>query len=606
MKKTAFKTFVCSFVFSLFVILATNRVFFRTKNMVNDDINLPEKNITLFLKDKELAPIRLASLPAKKIILSNIADIPQKNDALTENGESFVSDIKVENTPLSPIDTEENSFSNETNGSTLPIPVISKEDIVETKNVIEEPSDAFVISDTEQNKKQVNPALTITSNAQAEADQNILAQKEDISLQENLIDVKIPLEKASSQKLAQFEKPTVNTTVSNNTNMIIEEKSEEIKKIKTEENISIQEANTPLALIPLENNQQNVWAKAEIKKADDANKNLVALNSKNIPISSMEAQKQNTPSTSSEVKDKAWKSMKEKYGNRKEDDPWVVAKGKKVPNNKLMLDDKKYKMSDEDVQKIFEANKKLSSDEAAENNLQLASKTVKNLLIPIPEEILNDENLTPQLISSPKNQEIKEELEAKGLIKQEEVKEETPKEVITSEATKTTTEADTTNKEGGILDSITSLFGKDKNATPEIGTNEDNEENTSSLFSAFTKKQTRLISKILPTEIRLSFQPNRAEISGQTLKWIKAFAQKTAEEPSVGLEIRIDGTSSPLLQRRRLNLLRNILLNEGATPEKINTVFTAREPNSFILRTIKMKKETINTPAKNNNRYMQW
>lgn len=114
------------------------------------------------------------------------------------------------------------------------------------------------------------------------------------------------------------------------------------------------------------------------------------------------------------------------------------------------------------------------------------------------------------------------------------------------------------------------------------------------------------MSKILPTEIRLSFQPNRAEISGQTLKWIKAFAQKTAEENNVGLEIRIDGTSSPLLQRRRLNLLHNILLSEGANPQKIKTVFTAREPNSFILRTILVSNKEDKKEIKNKNQYIQW
>ena len=321
----------------------------------------------------------------------------------------------------------------------------------------------------------------------------------------------------------------------------------------------------------------------------------------------MDAKKHDLSAPASKTNDKAWKSMKEKYGSQKADDPWVVAKGKKFPDNQLLLDEKKYKISDEEVQKIFEANKALSSNNE-EENIQLASKTVKNLLIPIPEDILNDENLTPQLISSPKNQEIKEELEAKGLIRKEEAEEESKedKEVTSTSASTQTPSADTTSKDGSILDSLTSLFTGNKTTTPEIGVNEDDEEDTNTLFSAFTRKQNRLMSKILPTEIRLSFQPNRAEISGQTLKWIKAFAQKTAEEPSTGLEIRIDGTSSPLLQRRRLNLLQNILLNEGAEPEKINTVFTAREPNSFILRTVRINKERINTPAKNNNRYMQW
>ena len=99
-------------------------------------------------------------------------------------------------------------------------------------------------------------------------------------------------------------------------------------------------------------------------------------------------------------------------------------------------------------------------------------------------------------------------------------------------------------------------------------------------------------NKILPTEIRLSFQTNRAEISGKTLNWIQAFAKKTMENDYTILEIRIDGTSSYNLQQKRLNLLYNILTNLGLDYEKVNTVFTNREPNSFVLRTVKTKEDS--------------
>ena len=88
--------------------------------------------------------------------------------------------------------------------------------------------------------------------------------------------------------------------------------------------------------------------------------------------------------------------------------------------------------------------------------------------------------------------------------------------------------------------------------------------------------------------MRLAFQPNRAEISGTTLKWIHAFANKVNSDRSVILEIRIDGTSSYSLQQKRLNLLHNILTNKGVDYRKINTVFTTREPNSFIIRTVRI------------------
>ena len=98
--------------------------------------------------------------------------------------------------------------------------------------------------------------------------------------------------------------------------------------------------------------------------------------------------------------------------------------------------------------------------------------------------------------------------------------------------------------------------------------------------------------KILPSEIRLSFQPDRAEISGKTLDWLKAFAQKAIENDDVALEIRIDGSSSYALQQKRLNLLYNILTNLGLGYAKVHTVFTAREPNSFILRAVKTSEDS--------------
>ena len=86
----------------------------------------------------------------------------------------------------------------------------------------------------------------------------------------------------------------------------------------------------------------------------------------------------------------------------------------------------------------------------------------------------------------------------------------------------------------------------------------------------------------------MAFQPNRAEISGVTLKWLQAFANKINEDRNAGLEIRIDGSSSYELQQKRLNLLNNILASNGVDFNKVNTIFTTREPNSFIIRTVRI------------------
>ena len=117
--------------------------------------------------------------------------------------------------------------------------------------------------------------------------------------------------------------------------------------------------------------------------------------------------------------------------------------------------------------------------------------------------------------------------------------------------------------------------------------------------------------KILPTEIRLSFQPNRAEISGTTLQWIQAFGNKAAKEAAVALEIRLNAGNDRILQQKRLNLLSNILTGRGVNREKIKVVYTTREPNSFVMRTIWINETENEVSMKNNTQnnngyYLQW
>lgn len=65
------------------------------------------------------------------------------------------------------------------------------------------------------------------------------------------------------------------------------------------------------------------------------------------------------------------------------------------------------------------------------------------------------------------------------------------------------------------------------------------------------------------------------------------------------------------LQQKRLNLLHNILTNKGVEYSKINTVFTNREPNSFIIRTITRNNINTETTKGRMNKpresyYLQW
>ena len=236
----------------------------------------------------------------------------------------------------------------------------------------------------------------------------------------------------------------------------------------------------------------------------------------------------------------------------------------------------------------------------------------QNLLIKIPEDILNDEDLTPQLVSPDKPEEVKIEQEVDQMLKQKDGKDkdtallrkkapETPQDPVA--------EASPAPAKKTILNSLSSIFSSDnktKGQKAQISSQDEEETPGSNVRKRLTK--VRRPGRIMPTEMRLSFQPNRAEISGQTLRWIQAFAAKAATNPSMFIEIRIDGTSAMELQQRRLNLLHNILTNKGVEYSKINTVFTNREPNSFIIRTLSFNNTHGggNENLNNGSYYQQW
>lgn len=581
MEKAGLKTFVYSFVFSLFTLLSVHGVFLRTPAKRSVDTKIPSKNITLFFKNNTLAANSVQSAPAKKIVLSVLPEI-KIQDKTTEQipltADDFIDDEPAEqiiaaNIPL------QNSTPSENNA------------ILETKQPINKIADNF-----EQIMNSPPPtALSPQSETETfDFNSNIETQEEPQSNNPVLAAegiIQVATNDFSQTRQSQPE-PTAKTA---QPEQIVAASA----SIPAQEE-SVQRRENPNRLIPLEKNSTSAkLVQNEVKTADDVEHNQVALNAHNVPIKSMLNGKQTSPeaNTSSDK----WQSMSEKQSASKNDtNPWLVAKGGKFPRNKMILQDKSYQQDEEEIRRILSANDTQQVQSNA-GTIKLAAETAKNLLIPIPDEIMKEKNITPQLVSSSKNQVVEDELAAKEALHKEESPDDEP------ESTPLPSQEE---KKGGLLDSLSSIFSAKKN-TPQIGNSvEEGAESKNSLLSAFTRKRTRATSKILPTEIRLSFQPNRAEISGQTLKWIRAFAQKTAEEASTGLEIRIDGTSSPLLQRRRLNLLQNILMNEGADYSKINTVFTAREPNSFILRTIRINNDNINIPQnrnpRTNNNYMQW
>ncbi len=232
---------------------------------------------------------------------------------------------------------------------------------------------------------------------------------------------------------------------------------------------------------------------------------------------------------------------------------------------------------------------------------KLAYKMIQNLIIPLPDDIANDANIIPQLSSEPNK---KSSASAK---KTEETSKELNKE----------------QKESGLFKNISSWFSKNENAdkkdneiqNPKLSNKNKKKKKGFSLFNDNGDTFDENISysesdmvEIIPAELKLSFQPNRAEISGHTLRWIHAFADNARDNSNIYIEIRIDGTTSFALQQKRVNLLSSIFANRGVDFRKVNVIFTSREPNSFIIRNIKFNnsEDVVINSEENSRQYQHW
>ena len=551
MQKTGLKTFVYSFSVSLFAIFAANGIYLRAHPSVSQDIKIPSKNVTLFLKDDTFNP-SLKPTPVKKIALSILPELAIEQEALIPK--QYDNDVAGK-APEDEIILADNFIPLEIDSifedSIKPIDDIAPIEITPSQPAIAEPT---II---EHQEKKKSSKITIPRQAPKIAAPKVSA----IQIADATKDRKSP-DAALALKI-EDSKPV----------LVAENKQEQL-------------------LVPLEKSRNDILSGRKIKIGEPNKLNQVALADKNIPISSMEKTKaQETPPPP------AWEQMSDK----EIDSPWVVAKGAGANRNELLKQEDYYKKEDEQIKAALN----VSDTKNKKDGVKIASDTVKNLLIPIPEDILNDKNLIPQLSYSSNKEEAKEEKEE--IAPQTAVNEKVVPVSPAQEKTATAEEPTKNKQPENILASLNSIFStKIKIKEPPKES-----EKKGGLLAELQKKlsPSKKIT-IMPTEMRLSFQPNRAEISGQTLRWIQAFAARTAEDKLTSIEIRIDGTSGMELQQKRLNLLHNILTNRGVEYSKINVVFTSREPNSFIIKTVTRNYDKRG-PNRNNNtqtagRYLQW
>ena len=285
------------------------------------------------------------------------------------------------------------------------------------------------------------------------------------------------------------------------------------------------------------------------------------------------------------------KALEEKTSDA--DTPWVMASANKYAKNQMAVESfalpepevepEVGELSAEDLAQVEDAFKPKLLQKPDESS-QTAYKMIQNLLIPIPEDIMNDADLTPELSYSPHEKKIESTPQAPDPEDTEEADEE---------------------EDSGLIKSIASWFSKKEKKAEEKA----DEDSATALVQPPKQKQQRRNGQIvlppatesgnaiMPAELRLSFQPNRAEISGQSLQWIRAFADNARDHDDVFLEVRIDTTGSINLQKKRLKLLSKIFADRGVDFRKINVIATAREPNSLIIRNIRFKQERPSEPV---------
>lgn len=608
MQKKAVKNFVYSFLFSLLAVAAVGKVIFRTPET-------PEKQ------------------PENKAVKAQSISLFSKPQDLTTNSESPAPQIDI--SAIEALTAEE-----------VPAPEITLT------------PDEVKVADTAITEHKTPPAAKVSVGALPEINTDILASQEivlspkDIASAQTVepdyeqsgivyADISDTLQDEQKQNIAESEPAKV-----------LYAPEEADTSIKTD-NIVVAD-NAALSVTPIEDDNIPLLETSgvlhkQINVDNSAGNSEIAMLEPNTLVNTIEEADAPEDKTLAEadLKQNEWQQMSE---IKSEDSPWVVARGNRFAKNKNVVEQfAEQTVAANEPAPVAEpennetvaaeapaveespvseepATEEPSTDDEAGNTASLraaaeseaesvtlalnpettnkagaetkvAYQMVPNLLIPIPDDIANDPDLTPQLSYSPNDKPAKKE------VKPDENKPEGSEENLNEEQKKT-----------GLFKSITSWFAgnkknKDENAQTETTQASEQGKSTFDFFGVGNKfpGQSKP-TKILPAELRLSFQPNRAEISGQTLRWIHAFADNARDNDDLYIEVRIDGTSSFALQKKRLNLLSTILANRGVDYRKINIVFTSREPNSFIIRNIRFNnnEEVVVNKDNDNSYYRPW
>ena len=534
MPRFGWKCFVGSFLFSLAAVFAAAKVYFllpaeKSAEQTENFENLETKNIDLFANDEENNPI---------IEKFNEINKPAAPEA------------------AAPVSAAENDITEE-------VPEIVT---AEAEPVLPQAEETF------DNSSSVLYAPDDDDFSAAEKPAQAIALKNDIIS-----------EPAEEKAAAEAENP---------------EQNSEIADAENEEPLKIADASSEAKAftIPLQHNFET--PKQNVKVSSEADNSQVALASNNVRMQNLGTQNK-IASASVETSVPAEKVQETPYV-----DPWVVA----TAGNEHIAKNKLDAINNSEEVKNAAADLKAPEPAKSDNEKKVAYKMMKNILIPIPEDIANDENLTPQLSYSEENKKLSKKLMQSGELSgdtsahdDEETGKDSapaakPQDIGTTplpQQPAADSQTKSSSSSASLTDSIAAWFSS---SAKDKSTNTESEKQSSSgsgdsAFSKLLGLGKKDNSGIAPSELKLAFQPNRAEISGQTLEWLKAFSDNAVKNDDVFIEIRIDGSGSYELQQKRLNLLYSILINNGVDYNKINIIFTDREPNSFIIRNVRYASE---------------
>jgi len=362
------------------------------------------------------------------------------------------------------------------------------------------------------------------------------------------------------------------------------------------EELQIADASAaPIFKIPLVHNYKT--ESGTITYSESADDNQIASASRDVPLENLgtdNAAALTEPLIADDelIASSGFAAGLNKNSEIKNDNPWEVAE---ISN----------KHSTKNAFESYEAKHQadiVSPDQEVKDTPREEYKMQENILVPIPESIKNERNLTPQFSTSEENLKLERELRAKrNLPALEENDTGTVSDDYEDEDDDELDFDEDEETSKSLTDSIAEWFSgskkkesKDNITAPDTPVKKSEKTSKNSEGSIFNKLLG--IGKsgedsITPSELKLSFQPNRAEISGQTLEWLHAFSDNSVNNEDVFIEIRIDKSAPYALQEKRLKLLYKILAGNGVDYHKINIIFTDREPNSFIIRNVRYASE---------------